>query len=446
MKTLFLLFLLPLTSIAQVIEQKDPVVEKMVAAVSADSLRWNVNKLIGFGTRHTLSGKPSDVRGIVAAREWVLSAFNEYAKRSHGQMIARLDQWVLPPDGKRIDSSVEMGNVMAILNGTDTSDKRRLIICAHLDSRVSDVMNRNSDAPGANDDASGVSAVMEAARVMSNYQFPVTIIFAVLSGEEQGLLGGTHLAEKAKQEQWDIAAVLNNDIIGGNNINQNGNSGNSFLRVFSEGIPSSASTAMISNIRQYGLENDGASRQLARYVKEMADRYVANLEVRMIYRNDRYLRGGDHSPFVERGFPAIRFTEWNENYDHQHQDLQTKEGRKMGDLIEFMDFEYLRKNTGVNVSALANLAKSPRLPIDVTMDVKALSNTTRINWKPGDNVRAAGYYVLMRETSSSQWEKKIYTKATQIELPYSKDNYFFAVQSVSPDGNESLPVIPSNGK
>jgi hypothetical protein len=307
-------------------------------------------------------------------------------------------------------------------------------------------MNRKSDAPGANDDGSGVSAVIEAARVMSDYKFPATIIFAVLSGEEQGLFGGEHLAEKAKQEQWNIAAVLNNDIIGGNNINQIGNAGNGLLRVFSEGIPSSASQAMISSIRQFGLENDGASRQLARYIKETAERYIANLDVRMIYRNDRYLRGGDHSPFVERGFPAIRFTEWNENYDHQHQDLQTKDGRKMGDLIEFMDFEYLRKNTGVNLSVLANLALSPQLPIDVIMDVKGLSNGTRISWKPADHTRTAGYYVLMRETTSAQWQKKFFTAATQIDLPYSKDNYLFAVESVSAEGNESLPVVPANGR
>ena len=443
----FLIFILfPLVVSAQVIIQKDPSIEKMVAAINVDSLRFNINKLVGFGTRHTLSGQPSPGRGIVAARDWVLSVLNGYAKKSRGQLIARMDKWMLSPDGKRIDTLVEMGNVMAVLNGTDTADKRILIICAHLDSRVTDAMNRTSDAPGANDDASGVSAVLEAARVLSNYQFPVTIIFAVLSGEEQGLLGSEHLAEKARQEQWNIAAVLNNDIIGGNNINQIGNAGNNLLRVFSEAFQASATTTTIGSIRQFGLENDGASRQLARYIRETAERYVADLEVKLIYRNDRYLRGGDHSPFVERGFPAIRFTEWNENYDHQHQDLQVKDGKKIGDLAEFMDFDYLRKNTAVNVSVLANLAKSPRIPIDVIMDIKRLSNSTSISWKPGDKTRTTGYYILMRETTSPQWQKKFFTSATEMELPYSKDNYFFAVQSVSAEGNESLPVIPGVGR
>ena len=446
MRALFILILLPLTLHAQVIEQKDPVIEKIVSAINADSLRYNVNKLVGFGTRHTLSGHPSEGRGIVAAREWVLSVFDDYAKKTQEQMIARMDRWILNPDGKRIDATVEMANVMAILHGTDTTDKRILIICAHLDSRVSDAMNRKSDAPGANDDGSGVAAVIEAARVLSKYKFPATIIFAVLSGEEQGLLGGEHLAELAKQEAWNVTAVLNNDIIGGDNINQNGSTGNGQLRVFSEGLPAMATPVMFNTIRRYGLENDGASRQLARYIEEIAARYVANLDVRMIYRNDRYLRGGDHLPFADRGFPAVRFTEWNENYDHQHQDLQIQDGKKMGDLTEFMDFEYLRKNTATNVSVLANLAKSPRSPIDVTMDIRKLSNSTFISWKPGDRKRTAGFYVLTRETTAAQWQKKQFTPANEIELACSKDNYFFAVQSVSQEGNESLPVVPTNGK
>jgi Zn-dependent M28 family amino/carboxypeptidase len=335
---------------------------------------------------------------------------------------------------------------MATLKGTDPNDKRIFLISGHLDSRATDVMNRTIEAPGANDDGSGVAAVMECARIMSKQSFPATIIFVAVSGEEQSLLGSGYLANKAKAENWEVAGVLNNDIMGSNNSSETKIIDNTRIRIFSEGLPAYDLAKNATTIRNFGLENDGQSRQLARYVKEIGERYVDNLEVVMIYRNDRFLRGGDHSPFVQNGFPAVRLTEMNENYEHQHQNLRTENGIKYGDLIEYMDFEYLRKNTAVNLANLANLAKSPAVPLEVKVDVKELTNSTYLYWKAPATGKAKGYYILMRETTSPTWQKKVFTAETSARLPYSKDNYFFAVQSVSSDGNEGLPVIPTIGR
>ncbi|HMG68012.1 MAG TPA: M28 family metallopeptidase, partial [Chitinophagaceae bacterium] len=292
------------------------------------------------------------------------------------------------------------------------------------------------------DDASGTAAVLESARIMSRSSFPATVIFVAVSGEEQGLLGSTYMAEKAKKENWNIEAVLNNDIMGSNNSSETNIINNTKIRVFSEAFSVTDTGRSALNIRNLGLENDGKARQLARYVKEIGERYVDNLEVVMVYRNDRFLRGGDHLPYVQRGYAAVRITEMDENYYHQHQDVRVENGIQYGDLLEFVDFEYLRKNTCMNLCNLANLAKSPSMPQEVRMEVKKLTNFTDLVWKAPKTGKVKGYYVLMRETTSATWQKKIYTADTKIELPYSKDNYFFAVQSVSDEGNEGLPVIP----
>jgi hypothetical protein len=305
------------------------------------------------------------------------------------------------------------------------------------------VMDSTGDAPGANDDGSGTAAVLECARIMSKHHFPATIIFVAVSGEEQGLLGAQYMAEKAKKEKWEIEAVLNNDIMGSNNSSETNIIDNTRIRVFSEGLSVLDTGRIATNIRNLGLENDGKARQLARYVKEIGERYIENLEVVMVYRNDRFLRGGDHSPYVQRGFAAVRFTEMNENYYHQHQNVRMENGIQYGDLAEFMDFEYLRKNTAMNLANLANLAKAASMPQEVMVDVKRLGNFTYLSWKAPKTGKAKGYYVLMRETTSAVWQKKFYTEGLEIKLPYSKDNYFFAVQSVSETGNESLPIVPA---
>ena len=427
---------------AQTIIQRDPEIEGMVKEISPDSLKSYISKMVSFGTRSTLSTTTDKKRGIGAAREWVVQRFLEFARNSNGRMTAFVDTTTLSRGG-RLDTSVHLGNALAILKGTDPADDRVYIISGHLDSRVTDVMNRKSDAPGANDDGSGVAAVLECARIMSRHNFPATIIFVAVSGEEQGLLGAAFLANSAKAKSWNIDAMLNNDIMGSNNSNETNIIDNTRLRVFSEGLSVLDTGRVAANIRNLGLENDGRSRQLARYVKETGERYVDNLQVMLVYRADRFLRGGDHTPFQQKGYAAVRITEMNENYNHQHQDLRTEKSIVYGDLPEFMDFEYLRKNTGINLSVLANLAKAPSIPQEVRIEVRNLTNSTSLSWTAPKSGRAKGFYVLMRETSSPVWQRKIYTTSPAISLPYSKDNYFFAVQSVNETGNESLPVIPS---
>jgi hypothetical protein len=431
---------------AQQIIQRDPEISQMVERVSADSLRSYILKLVSFGTRHTMSSVTDKNRGIGASREWVVQKFKEFGKNSGGRLTAFVDTTTIAPDGRRIDVALNLGNAMAILKGTDTADKRIYIISGHLDSRVSDVMNRTADAPGANDDGSGVAAVLECARVMSAQRFPATVIFVAVSGEEQSLYGSGYLAEKAKREGWNIDGVLNNDIMGSNNSSETGIIDNTKLRVFSEAFSVQDTGRAMQNIRNLGLENDGRPRQLARYVKEIGERYVDNMQIVMVYRNDRFLRGGDHTPFVQRGFTAVRLTEMNENYLHQHQDLRTDKGVVYGDLPEFMDFEYLRKNTAVNLATLANLAKAPSVPLEVKIDVRNLTNYSVLSWKPSASGKIKGYYVLIRETTSPVWQKKLFTDKLTMSIPYSKDNYFFAIQAVSVDGNESLPVIPAVGR
>ena len=430
----------------QTIINRDPEIAQMANEVSPDSLRSYINTLAAFGTRNTLSTQTDAHRGIGAARSWVLKKFNEFSKQSSGRLTAIIDTTTLQPDGKRVDAPLLLGNVMATLKGTDANDNRIFIISGHLDNMRTNVMDRTGDAPGADDDGSGTSAVLECARIMSKHSFPATIIFVAVSGEEQGLFGSTYMAEKAKKENWNIEAVLNNDIMGSNNSNETNIIDNTRVRVFSEGLPAYETEKNMAMIRALGLENDGKSRQLARYIKEIGERYVDHLEVVMIYRNDRFLRGGDHTPYVQQGFAAVRITEMNENYTRQHQDVRMENSIQYGDLPQHIDYEYLRKNTAMNLSNLANLAKAPSMPQDVKIEIKKLSNSTTLTWKESKSGNVTGYYVLIREPTSPVWQKKIFTKDKQITLAYSKDNYLFAVQSVNESGNESLPVVPGIGR
>lgn len=425
---------------AQTIINRDAEIESMVKEVSPDSLKSYITSLVALGTRNTLSTQTDPKRGIGAARNWVLAKFNSFAKASNGRLTAMIDTTTLSKSA-RVDSATVLGNVVATLKGTDPNDNRIFIISGHLDNMRSNVMDRTGDAPGANDDGSGSAAVIECARVMSKHSFPATIIFVTVSGEEQGLLGANFMAGKAKKENWNIEAVLNNDIMGSNNTSETNIIDNTRIRVFSEGLSVLDTGRIATNIRNMGLENDGKARQLARYVKEIGERYVENLEVVMIYRNDRFLRGGDHSPYVQNGFAAVRITEMNENYYHQHQNVRMENGIQYGDLVEFMDFEYLRKNTAMNLSNLANLAKAPGMPTEVKV-LNRLTNYTYLNWKAPKSGSVKGYYILMRETTSPVWQKKFFTTSLEYKLPFSKDNYFFAVQSVGDSGNESLPVVP----
>ncbi len=445
--TIILLLALPFRPLfAQTVINRDHGIEQMVKEVSADSMRAYITTLVSFGTRNTLSNQTDPNRGIGAARKWVLQKFNSFSGRSNGRLTAIIDTVTIQPNGKRIDTPVQLGNVVATLKGTDTADKRVFIISAHLDNMRSNVMDRMNDAPGANDDGSGCAAVIECARIMSARNFPATIMFVTFSGEEQGLLGAYFMANKARKNNLHIEAVLNNDIMGSISSNETNIKDNTRIRVFSEGLPAYEMDKHAKMIRQSGLENDGKSRQLARYVKETGERYVDNIEVVMVYRNDRFLRGGDHTAFVENGYTAVRLTEMNEDYTRQHQDVRMEYGIQYGDLTEFIDFEYLRKNTAINLSCLASLAKAPAIPESVKIDVKKLSNNSFLYWKEPVTGKPKGYYVLLRETTSVYWQKKFFTTSTELLLPYSKDNYFFAVQSVNDTGNESLPVVPGIGR
>lgn len=430
------------TSFAQTTINRDPEIDKMVKEVSADSLQSYIIKMVSFGTRNTLSTQSNAERGIGAAREWVLSKFNSFAKQSGGRLTAFIDTTIYKADGRRVSRDIVLGNVVATLQGTDPNDKRIFLISGHLDNMRSSATDSTGDAPGANDDGSGSAAVIECARIMSKHSFPATIIFITVSGEEQGLLGAEYNAKKAKRLGWQIEAVLNNDIMGSNNSSETKIVDNTRIRVFSEGLSVLDTGRVATNIRNLGLENDGKTRQLARYVKEIGERYVENLEVVMVYRNDRFLRGGDHTPYVLLGYPAVRITEMNENYYHQHQNVRLENNIQYGDLPEFMDFEYLRKNAAMNLSNLANLAKAPSMPEEVKVEVRNLSNYTSLSWKAPKTGKVKGYYVMMRETTSAFWQKKFFTTQLAYTLPYSKDNYFFAVQSVGEDGNESLAVVP----
>ena len=421
---------------------EDPEIHKMVAEIKADNMEAIVRKLVSFGTRHSLSDTKSDSRGVGAAQRWIKAEFDKYAKGSGGRLTSSIDYYWVKADGKRITTDSKLANVMAVLKGTDPKDNRVLIISGHMDSRASDVMNSKIDAPGANDDASGVAALMELSRIMSKRSFPCTIIFVALTGEEQGLLGARHLADSAKVSGWKVTAMLNNDMIGNSLSSGTNLRDNSKVRVFSETIPYLETEDEAKMRKSTNRDNDSPSRQLARYIKTVTNQYVDQLDIDLVYRNDRFLRGGDHTPFLQNGFTAVRFCEKNENFNQQHQDVRLENNIQYGDLPEFMDFEYLRKNAASNLVTLSNLAWSPEIPLAVGIEVKDLTNFSTLVWKAPEGKAPYGYQILIRETSSPHWEKTILVKDTKATIPYSKDNYFFAVQSVDELGHASLPVFP----
>lgn len=435
-------------SIISTTKAQDPVamddeIKQMVNQLSAQNLKALVEKMAGFVTRHSLSTTTSKTEGIGAAREWVKTEFEKYAKASNGRMTVEMDRFMVKADGRRITEDVEMANVIATLKGSDPNDDRVIIVGGHLDSRATDVMDAKNPAPGANDDASGVAIVMEMARVMASKEFPATLMFVAFQGEEQGLYGSRHLSERAKNEEWNLVAMLNNDIVGNSYSTETGLHDNTTVRIFSEGVPSNETEQQARMRRVLGAENDSPSRNLARYMESVGEKYVDQLDVTLVYRSDRFLRGGDHTPFNQQGFAAVRMSETNEDFDHQHQDVRIEDGKQYGDLPEFMDFEYLRKNTGVNLATMASLAWAPAAPEKVGVITSKLTNKTDLQWEASSKgEKPAGYYVLMRETNSPKWEKKFFVKDTKATLNYSKDNYFFAVQSVDEEGHASLPVLP----
>ncbi|NML63764.1 M20/M25/M40 family metallo-hydrolase [Hymenobacter sp. RP-2-7] len=444
--------LLPLAALAQPTNPQpptDPNIQKWVNEVSAKTLEADVRKLVSFGTRHTLSDTQDKKRGIGAARRYVFDEFRKYSKAGGGRMTVEMDTFTYNPDGRRVDKKTLMANVLATIPGTDPTDTRVLLMSGHIDSRVTDVMNRTADAPGANDDASGVAAVMEVARVLAGQKFPCTIKLVAVQGEEQGLLGADHLAKRAKIENWNLVAMLNNDIVGNSHGHDPDVTDTLHLRVFSEGVPATETPEQARQRRQLSSENDASSRQLARYTQTAARQYVNEngYQVLLEYRPDRFLRGGDHTPFNQQGYAAVRFTETNENFDHQHQDLRTENGVEYGDKPEFMDFRYLRRTAQVNLATLASLALAPAAPQKVEVLTAKLTNRTELRWQaPQGGPAPAGYVVLVRETSAPQWQQRIPVKGLTADLAISKDNYIFGVASVDALGHEGLPVLPIVGR
>jgi hypothetical protein len=421
---------------------EQPVLRDLVAAVSADRLEKDVRKLVSFGTRHTLSDTLSETRGIGAARRWIKAEL-EQISQACGGCLEVFYQRTLVTEGDRIPVPVEIVNVIAIQRG-DHDPGRSVIMSGDIDSRVSDPLDATTDSPGANDNASGVAGVLEAARVLSGRRFPGSIVYAALSGEEQGLYGGRHLASLAAAEGWRVAGVLNNDMIG----NVEGITGvvdNTSARVFSEGTRA-VETEREARIRRFtGGEVDSPSRNLARYVKAM-DRYVPNLDVMMIYRLDRFGRGGHHRPFNDAGFAGVRIMETNENYRRQHQDLRTEDGIEYGDVIEGIDFDYAAKLTALNVVTLASIASAPPAPSGVRIQGAVSANTT-LSWSPVDPDNApdlAGYRIYWRLTTEPEWNYSVFVgnvpEATLENVII--DNWLFGVASVSNQGFESPVVFP----
>lgn len=435
--------LLSVSAIAAPTANDDPRLHDIAKAISADRIEKDITTLVNFGTRHTLSETKSDTRGIGAARRWIQKEFEQISAECGGCLEVITVSDTISGE-KRIPDPVEVVNVIAIQRGTTDPD-RYVIMSGDIDSRVSDVMDFTSDSPGANDNASGVAGTLEAARVLSQYKFNGTIVYAALSGEEQGLFGGKILAAKAQKEGWRIKAVLNNDMIG-NIEGVNGVINNSTARLFAEGTRVTETEAEARTRRFTGGEVDSPSRNLARYIDKIADQYIENLDTMVIYRLDRFGRGGHHRPFNDLGYPGIRIMETNENYTRQHQDLRTEDGIVYGDTLDGVDFDYAAKLTGLNAVSLAAMSWAPSPPAEVSIE-GAVQPSTTLKWKAANskqNPQLAGYKLYWRYTDAPQWQYSKFvgdvTEATLENIVI--DNYFFGVASVSKDGIESPVVYP----
>jgi hypothetical protein len=426
----------------QVTQTADPAITAAVRAISAARVQADIEKLVSFGTRSTLSAQdPASIsagRGIGAAREWLKAQFEAYSKECGGCLEVKTDEFVQPV-GPRIPQPTTLTNVYAILKGTDPEPMRRVVlVTGHYDSRVTDVLDPTGDAPGANDDASGTVVSLESARALSKLKLRATVIFLTVPGEEQGLDGSKHFAEMARQAGWNIEAALNDDIVGGD---KSPGQDPKIVRVFSEGLPSGADEKRLKSIRGLGGESDSTSREVARYVTEVGQAYSPGVKPILVFRLDRYLRGGDHSAFNDQGFAAVRFTEYRENFNHQHQTLRTENGIEYGDTLKFVDFDYVARVARLNALTLAALAAAPAPPSAVKVVTTNLDNNTTLKWEASEG--ASGYEVVWRDTSAPNWEHvKNVGDTTTTTLDISKDNVIFAVRAVDKAGHRSLPVVP----
>lgn len=419
-------------------------IEEMLNQVSADSIKAYIEKLVSFETRHTLSDTVSDTKGIGAARRWIKQKFESFSQHNNGRLKVYYDSYV-QQSTRRINTPVKIVNVVAELPAKQKSAQNRYyIVSGHYDSRVSDPMNAKDFAPGANDDASGTAAVIELARVMSRHDFDTHIIFMTVAAEEQGLFGAAHFAKVVKEKGYNVEAMFTNDIIG-NSKNDQGIVQDDIVRVFAQGIPPNDSlTPYERTLLSTGGENDTHSRQLARFIEEIARQYTPNFKVNIIYRKDRYLRGGDHSPFLDAGYSAVRFSEPNEVFSQQHQDVRVENGIQYGDLIQFVDFNYIQKVTKLNAAALASLAQAPARPKGVGILVSQLTNSTTLKWEANTEEDLKGYEILWRSSTSPYWQHSEFVgNKTQHTIEgVSKDNYLFGLRAVDKDDNKSPAVYP----
>jgi Zn-dependent M28 family amino/carboxypeptidase len=418
---------------------ENAVLREIAVSPDAAQLQATISALVGFGTRHTLSDTASPKRGIGAARRWTQSRFEAIGRDCGGCLTLVTPSQTVT--GARVPKPAEIVDVVAIQKGT-ADPERVIVLTGHIDSRVTDPLNATADAPGADDDASGVAVVIEAARILSRYKFPATVVYGVLSGEEQGLYGGKVLADYAKAQGWRVEADLNNDIVGATR-GQNGVANNTRLRVFSEGTRDTETAEDAKQRRFEGGENDSASRNVARYAKAVAESYIPNWTVALVYRLDRFGRGGDHSAFNALGFPAVRFTENAENYRHQHQDVRTQGGVEYGDSIAYVDFAYLAKVTATNALTAASMASAPPPPANVKI-AGAVTPDTLLSWTASPGLPAAGYRVHWRDTTEPAWthSRDAGKNDTLTLANMAIDDFAFGVASISADGLESPVVFP----
>ena len=443
----------------------DPDITAALHDVSATNIQATIARLVQFKNRSTVSSTETDLppgTGVLAAADWIQSQFEQYSKACGGCLEVKLDAFTEPAGSgarARIRQPTPIRNVYAVLRGTDpAAAKRMYLVTGHYDTRVTDVMNTHSDAPGANDDSSGTAVSLEAARVLSRYKFPATLVFVAVAGEEQGLNGSHHLALLAKQQGWQLEGVLNNDIVGGDTTPGDTLQDKQRVRVFSQGVSPSAPPDQLRQMLTLGLDNDSPSRELARAVLDVDRTYFqANLRSKPIrpimeLRLDRFLRGGDHKSFSDEGFPAVRFTEWRENFNHQHQDLRTEGGVEYGDLLKFVDPGYVANVARLNMATLATLARSPGEPTNVRVTTTNLDNNTTLSWQaPMQTSGAVHYEVLWRETAATDWQysadasvlgAKPTNQGITATIPVSKDNVFFGVRACDGYGHCSAAVTP----
>ena len=449
----------------------DPAISRALAAVSPSAIEQTITTLVGFKNRNTLSSMDKDLppgAGVTAAAGWIQQQFEKDSKACGGCLEVKLDTFTEPPQTgprSRITRPTTITNVYAILRGSDPQQARRMyLVTGHYDTRVNDVMDSHSVAPGANDDASGTAVSLECARVLSQHRWPSTLVFAAVAGEEQGLNGSKHLAMLAKQEGWELEGALNNDIVGGDTTPGDTLQDKSLVRVFSEGVPATATPEEVKRILALGNESDSPSRELAREIVAVDSTYLgappahvqpsaasngAHFKPVLEFRLDRYLRGGDHYSFNQEGFAAVRFTEWRENFDHQHQDVRMENGKQYGDLLKYVDFRYVADVAKLNAATLATLASAPGEPHNVRVETKALDNNTTLKWlAPADSGSNLRYEIVWRETQAPDWERSEKAPANSgaaeqsVTLPISKDNVLFGVRACNAAGQCSPAVAP----